>query len=155
LIEGTIKENVLLGHHGEQRFLRHNLFINWEEAGKAARKTIDEYGVYTPGENFLIKRLSGGNIQKVIIGRAFVSPISLLVTHNPTVGLDISSVEFIFRKLVEIRGQGDAILWVNEDLDELMMLSDRIAVIHRGQIKGIFQRDQFDKYQIGLAMIGA
>jgi ABC-type uncharacterized transport system ATPase subunit len=155
LIEGTIKENVLLGHHGEQRFLRHNLFINWEEAGKAARKTIDEYGVYTPGEDFLIKRLSGGNIQKVIIGRAFVSPICLLVTHNPTVGLDISSVEFIFRKLVEIRGHGDAVLWVNEDLDELMMLSDRIAVLHRGELKGIFQRDQFDKYQIGLAMIGA
>jgi len=64
-------------------------------------------------------------------------------------------VEFIFRKLVEIRGHGDAVLWVNEDLDELMMLSDRIAVLHRGELKGIFQRDQFDKYQIGLAMIGA
>ncbi|HWU36637.1 MAG TPA: heme ABC transporter ATP-binding protein, partial [Candidatus Acidoferrum sp.] len=89
------------------------------------------------------------------IGRAFVSPIGLLITHNPTVGLDISSVEFIFQKLVEIRNQGEAVLWVNEDLDELMMLSDRIAVIHRGELRGVFQRNQFDKYQIGLAMIGA
>ena len=155
LIEGSIKENVLLGHHGEKRFLRHNLFTNWDEAGKAARKTIDDYAIYTPDEDFLIKRLSGGNIQKVIIGRAFVSPICLLITHNPTVGLDISSVEFIFQKLVEIRNQGEAVLWVNEDLDELMMLSDRIAVIHRGELRGIFQRNQFNKYQIGLAMIGA
>jgi len=155
LTEGSIKENVLLGHQGEKRFLRHDLFVNWEEAGKAARKTITEYGIYTPSEDFLIKRLSGGNIQKVIIGRAFVSQICLLITHNPTVGLDISSVEFIFRKLVEIRNQGDAVLWINEDLDELMMLSDRIAVIHRGELRGIFPRNQFDKYQIGLAMIGA
>ena len=155
LTEGTIKENVILGHHGEKRFLRHNLFINWEEAAKATRKTIDEYRVYTPGEDFLIKRLSGGNIQKVIIGRAFVGPICLLVTHNPTIGLDISSAEFIFQKLVEVRNHGDAVLWVNDDLDELMMLSDRIAVMHKGELKGIFLRDQFDKYQIGLAMIGA
>jgi general nucleoside transport system ATP-binding protein len=155
LTEGSIKENVLLGHHGEKRFLRRNLFTNWEEAGQAARKTIEDYAVYTPNEDFLIKKLSGGNIQKVIIGRAFVSPICLLITHNPTVGLDISSVEFIFQKLVEIRNQGEAVLWVNEDLDELMMLSDRIAVIHRGELRGIFERNQFDKYQIGLAMIGA
>jgi simple sugar transport system ATP-binding protein len=77
------------------------------------------------------------------------------VTHNPTYGLDISSVEFIFQKLVETRNNGGAVLWVNEDLDELMIISDRIAVLRKGELKGIFNRNEFDKYKIGLLMIGA
>jgi ABC-type uncharacterized transport system ATPase subunit len=155
LTEGSVKENILLGHQTEPRFVRHHWFVNWEEAGLAARKTIEEYSIYTPDEHALVRRLSGGNIQKVIIGRAFVSPLSLLVTHNPTVGLDIASVEFVLRKLLEIRQSGGAVLWVNEDLDELMMLSDRILVLHRGRAQRVFSRSEFDKFQIGLAMIGA
>jgi simple sugar transport system ATP-binding protein len=155
LIEGSVKENVLLGHHHEKRFVKNRLFVDWKEVSTAAKKTIEDYNIYTPSADLSIKRLSGGNIQKVIIGRAFVSEISLLVTHNPTVGLDISSVEFIFNKLVEIRDNCAAVLWVNEDLDELMILSDRIGVLHNGRLEGIFSRHEFDKYKIGLLMIGA
>ena len=115
---------------------------------------IKNYNVITPTEELAIRRLSGGNIQKVIIGRAFISPINLLVTHNPTSGLDISTVEFIFKKLVETRNSGSAVLWINEDLDELIIISDRIAVLHKGELKGIFEREEFDKYKIGLLMIG-
>jgi len=154
LPDGSIKENVLLGHHAEERFLKRNVFIDWEEVRNVSERVVKDYNVFTPNVEIAIRKLSGGNIQKVIIGRAFVNPIDFLVTHNPTSGLDISTVEFIFEKLVEIRSKGGAILWINEDLDELMILSDRIGVIHKGELKGIFNRDEFDKYKIGLLMIG-
>ncbi len=154
LNEGSIKENVLLGHHQEPRFLKKKLFIDWKEATAAAVDVINEFNVATPDEELSIRRLSGGNIQKAIIGRAFVSPLKLLITHNPTSGLDISTVEFIFKKLVELRNSGSSVLFVNEDLDELMIVSDRIAVLHDGELKGIFKRSEYDKYKIGLMMIG-
>ncbi len=154
LNEGSIKENVLLGHQEEERFLKKKLFIDWNETALAARDVIKEFNVDTPDEELSMRRLSGGNIQKAIIGRAFVSPLKLLVTHNPTSGLDISTVEFIFKKLVELRNSGSSVLFVNEDLDELMIVSDRIAVLHDGKLKGIFKRSEYDKYKIGLMMIG-
>lgn len=154
LPEGSIKENVLLGHHSEKRFLKNRIFIDWNETRNTAQKIIKDYNVDTPNEEIAIRRLSGGNIEKIIIGRAFVNPITFLVTHNPTSGLDFSAVEFIFKKLVETRNAGAAILWINEDLDELMIISDRIAVLHQGKIRGIVKRDEFDKYKIGLLMIG-
>ncbi|MDA3938551.1 MAG: ABC transporter ATP-binding protein [Spirochaetia bacterium] len=154
LNEGSIKENILLGHHQEDRFLKKKIFIDWKEAASAARDVIKEFNVATPDEDLSIRRLSGGNIQKAILGRAFVSPLKLLVTHNPTSGLDISTVEFIFNKLVELRNKGGAVLFVNEDLDELMIVCDRIAVLHDGELKGIFKRSEFDKFKIGLLMIG-
>ncbi|NMA92565.1 MAG: ABC transporter ATP-binding protein [Firmicutes bacterium] len=154
LPDGSIRENILLGHHAEKQFSSKNLFIDWARVKKASDKIIKEYEVKAPNDELEIRRLSGGNIQRVIIGRAFLNPIKLLVTHNPTSGLDIASVEFIFNKLVELRSSGSAILWVNEDLDELMILCDRIGVLFNGELTGIFSRAEFDKYQIGLLMIG-
>ncbi|MCD6121794.1 MAG: ABC transporter ATP-binding protein [Spirochaetales bacterium] len=154
LPEGSITENIVLGHQTEERFLKRGVFINWDQVREAAKKTIKDYNIYTPGEDLAVRRLSGGNIQKAIIGRAYVSPVKALITHNPTSGLDISTVEFIFEKLVETRSKGGAVLWINEDLDELMILSDRIAVLHRGELRKIFLRNEFDKYKIGLLMIG-
>lgn len=154
LPEASLIDNVLLGHHNEKQFLKYGMLIDRNQALKATKKIVEEFSVATPNENIAIRRLSGGNIQKVIIGRAFVSPINFLVTHNPTSGLDISTVEFIFEKLLWMRSNVGAILWINEDLDELMLLSDRIAVLHEGEIKAILNRNEFDKYQIGLLMVG-
>jgi ABC-type uncharacterized transport system ATPase subunit len=155
LTEGNVRENLLLGHQNEKRFLKKRLFLDWKEVDHAAKKAIVDYNIATPSVDFPIKRLSGGNIQKVILGRALLGTIKFLVTHNPTVGLDVSSVKFIFQKLIDIRSSCGAVLWINEDLDELMLLSDRIAVLHRGELAGIFRRGEFDKYAIGLMMIGA
>lgn len=154
LPDGNLKENILLGHHSEDRFLSKKLFVKWDDAKNITLDIIKKFNVYAPNEDIVIRRLSGGNIQKVIMGRAFVNPIKILVTHNPTSGLDVSTVEFIFKKLVETRNNGSGILWIGEDLDELMILSDRIIVLYKGQIKGIFNRKDFDKYKIGLLMIG-
>jgi len=82
----------------EKRFLKNSVFIDWNEVKEVTKKIIQEYNVAAQNEDISIRRLSGGNIQKVIIGRAFVSPINLLVTHNPTSGLDKATVEFIFNK---------------------------------------------------------
>ncbi|HCM28681.1 MAG: hypothetical protein A2Z99_14485 [Treponema sp. GWB1_62_6] len=154
LPEASIMENLLLGHHAEGRFLGPLSTVNWRAARESAVQTVAEFSVATPDENLAIRRLSGGNIQKVIMGRAFVSDAKVLVTHNPTSGVDISTVEFIFNKLVKVRDSGGAVLWVHEDLDELMLLCDRIATLHEGRITGIFERADFDKLRLGLAMIG-
>jgi len=154
LSDASIVENVLLGHHGEKRFLKGGVFVDWREVRDSAQKTITDYSVATPDSNLAIRRLSGGNIQKVIMGRAFVSDVKVLVTHNPTSGVDIATVEFIFNRLAAVRESGGAVLWVHEDLDELMLLCDRIATLNDGRITGIFERKDFDKYSIGLAMIG-
>ncbi len=154
LPEASIRENVLLGHQRRPRFLVRGLFVDWAEASRAASGVIEEYSVSTPDDRLAMRRLSGGNIQKTIIGRAFVSPVRALVTHNPTSGLDLATVDFIFRKLVAIRGEGCAVLWINEDLDELLVLCDRIAVLHRGRIVDLLERGEFSRQRIGLGMIG-
>lgn len=154
LNDGSIAFNMLLGHHAEQRFVRHGI-IDWPAVRTAASQQVAEFNVATPSIDLAIRRLSGGNVQKTILARAFLGDVRLLVTHNPTSGLDIATVEAIFRQLEARRMAGTAVLWVNEDLDELMILSDRIAVLHNGRIAAVFGREDFDKYRIGLAMLGA
>lgn len=149
----SIRENVLLGHHRESRFQKYGI-IHWPLVRKEAQRIIREFNVSAPGEEAAIERLSGGNIRRVIMGRAFMNPISLLVTHNPTLGLDVSSVRFIFERLLALKRQGSAVLYINEDLDELMLVSDRIGVLHEGRLVGILPRKDFDKYVIGSLMIG-
>ena len=154
LPEGSITENILLGHHLEKRFLKYNLFIDWREARKAARQVIQDFNVTAPNEETEIIHLSGGNIQRVVIGRALLSPIKLLIMHNPTAGLDIASVEFIFKQMIIARSRGSAVVFINEDLDELMLVSDRIGVLYQGELQGVFTREDYDKYHIGMLMIG-
>jgi general nucleoside transport system ATP-binding protein len=154
LPEASLKENILLGHHTEDDFLQRNIFINWKKARESARKVISDYDVKAPDERTEIRRLSGGNIQRVIIGRGLINEVDLFITHNPSSGLDIASVEFIFNKLLEIRQSDRAVIWINEDLDELMLLSDRIGILYNGELRAIVPRDKFDKYELGLLMIG-
>ncbi len=153
LNDGSIAFNMLLGHHRDKRYVRRG-FVDWPAVRAAAQRQVAMFNVATPSIDLAIRRLSGGNIQKSILARAFLDEVRLLVTHNPTSGLDIATVEAIFRQLEERRRSGTAILWINEDLDELMSMSDRIAVLYKGRINGVFERDTFDKYTIGLAMLG-
>ena len=150
---GDIKDNVLLGHQREKRFQKTGL-ISWDKVKKQTKEVINEFKVKTPSEKQQIGKLSGGNIQRVIIGRALINELDLLVTHSPTAGLDMASVEFVFQRLVELRSKGAAVLYINEDLDELMQVSDRIGVIHEGELVDIFEQSEFDKYEIGSKMIG-
>lgn len=150
---GDIKDNILLGHQREQRF-KSNGLINWDKVKNQAKEIINEFKVKTPDEKQQINKLSGGNIQRVIIGRALMNELDLLVTHSPTAGLDITSVKFVFNKLLELRSKGTAVLYINEDLDELIQVCDRIGVIREGKLVKIFKQTDFNKRVIGAKMIG-
>ncbi|TVR05494.1 MAG: ATP-binding cassette domain-containing protein [Spirochaetaceae bacterium] len=154
LNEGSIVENMLLGHHRDSRFTRWGHFVDWPRLRLDTEASVSAFNVATPDIDVAIRRLSGGNVQKTILARAFLRDPRLLIVHNPTSGLDISTVEFIFSRLEGSRQAGMAIVWVNEDLDELMMLSDRIVVLNKGRIHGTFVRGEFDKLAIGASMLG-
>jgi ABC-type uncharacterized transport system ATPase subunit len=117
-----------------------------------ARELIAEYDIRTPNEDVLTGTLSGGNQQKVIVAREFSRELRLLVLDQPTRGLDVGSVEFIHRQAIAKRDAGTAILLVSAELDEVLELSDRIAVMYRGRIAGTFDARSANKNEVGLLM---
>ena len=119
-----------------------------------AEKRTREFDVRTPSVLTPVSSLSGGNQQKVIVAREFSRPIRLLIASQPTRGLDVGSVEYIHRRIIEKRDEGCAVLLVSPELDEVMGLSDRIAVMYEGKIMDILPADQATKEEIGLLMAG-
>jgi simple sugar transport system ATP-binding protein len=110
--------------------------------------------VKTPSRDTLAKDLSGGNIQKVVLARELSRHPRAIVAAQPTRGLDIGATEYVRGRLLEQRQAGAAILLISEDLDEILALSDRIAVIYEGQIMDIVRREDATPKQIGLLMAG-
>ncbi|RME44939.1 MAG: ABC transporter ATP-binding protein [Chloroflexi bacterium] len=149
----TVAQNLILGAHRHEPYSRGG-FLDWKAIFRAARQLIVEYDIKTTGPGETAANLSGGNIQRVMLARAFSRPVKFLVAHNPTRGLDIRSMEFVYSKLVERKKQGMATLLLSEDLDELLLLCDRIATIYRGEIVGLLDRHEFDTYEIGRMMSG-
>jgi len=119
-----------------------------------AVQLIDQFDIRTPGPLTTVGALSGGNQQKVIIARELSRPILFLVASQPTRGLDVGSIEYIHKRLVEKRDAGCAVLLVSPELDEIMELSDRIAVMYRGKIIAIVPAEETTKEAIGLLMAG-
>ena len=120
-----------------------------------SEKLIQSFDVRTPSPHVPAGNLSGGNQQKVIVARELSRPIRLLVANQPTRGLDVGSIEYIHKQIVENRDQGVAVLLVSAELDEIMSLSDRIAVMYHGQIVATLDADQATKAELGLLMAGA
>jgi simple sugar transport system ATP-binding protein len=119
-----------------------------------AEKLINQFDVRTPSALVAASTLSGGNQQKVIVGREFSRPIQLLIASQPTRGLDVGSIEYIHNRIIEKRDDGVAVLLVSSELDEILALSDRIAVIYRGQIMEIVEAGKTNKEYLGLLMAG-
>jgi simple sugar transport system ATP-binding protein len=119
-----------------------------------SKRLIDQFDIRPANPQESLGALSGGNQQKVIISRELSRPICLLVANQPTRGLDVASMSFVHQKIIDIRDRGVAVLLVSVELDEIMALSDRIAVMFGGQIISIFAADQFSKTQLGLMMTG-
>lgn len=120
-----------------------------------ARKLIQAFDVRTPSPYLAASKLSGGNQQKVIVARELSRPVHLLIANQPTRGLDVGSIEYIHHQIVDMRDQGVAVLLVSAELDEIMALADRIAVIYRGQIVAIVEAGQVTRAELGLLMAGA
>jgi simple sugar transport system ATP-binding protein len=125
-----------------------------EQIEKAARERVDLFDVRTPSMFVPVSNLSGGNQQKVIVAREFSRPIRLLIASQPTRGLDVGSIEYIHSRIVEKRDEGCAVLLVSPELDEVISLSDRIAVMYKGQIMAILPAEEATKEQLGLLMAG-
>jgi len=119
-----------------------------------AEKLVEQYDVRTPNIYVHASTLSGGNQQKVIVAREFSRPIELLIASQPTRGLDVGSIEYIHEQIIKKRDEGTGVLLVSSELDEILALSDRIAVMYRGQIMAIVDAASATKEQLGLMMAG-
>jgi ABC-type uncharacterized transport system ATPase subunit len=149
----SVTDNLLLGTQRSPAFRRAGL-IDWRRVREHSRSTIERYAIRTPGPDAPAANLSGGNIQRLVLARAFEREPSVLVLQNPTRGLDIRSTRFVYDRVEEARDRGCAVVLISEDLDELSLLADRIVVLYSGQVVGGCPRGDFDAYALGRLMAG-
>ena len=149
----SIAENMILGTEWDSPY-RKGLVLNKKEIRKFAQEGLDAYEIAASSIDHHTGSLSGGNLQKVILAREIGSKPSLLIANQPCRGLDVGVIEYVHNQLLELRSQGVGILLFSEDLDEILTLSDRIAVIFKGEILGIFDSAEADLEKIGLLMAG-
>jgi ABC-type uncharacterized transport system ATPase subunit len=149
----TVAENMVLREHQNRPYSRYG-FLNLGEIARNSAELIKKYQVKTPSRETLAKNLSGGNIQKVVIARELSRNPRVIIAAQPTRGLDIGATEYVRQQLIEQRKTGVAILLISEDLDEILALSDRIAVIYEGQIMDIVPREEATPEKLGLLMAG-
>ncbi|MFN0317499.1 MAG: ABC transporter ATP-binding protein, partial [Burkholderiales bacterium] len=150
----SVWENAILERYGEKRFSRAGM-ISRPAAHAHAQSLVGHYDVRISHIDAPMRSLSGGNIQKLLLGRVLSEKPRLLVVNQPTWGLDIGAVAFIHAQLLEARKEGAAIVLISEDLDEIFALADRIAVMHAGRLSEARLTAQWTMSGIGLAMAGA
>lgn len=153
VLEYTLAENMILGLHNKKPFSK-NKMMNYEAINAHGKKLIKEFDIRTPNEQVLAKSLSGGNQQKTIIAREFYKNPKLLIAAQPTRGLDVGAIEFVHKRLIEQRNNNKAVLLVSMELDEVMSLADRIAVIYDGRIIGIVDAEDATEKELGIMMAG-
>lgn len=150
----SITENTILKNYG-QAPIGNGWTINFTTARDYAKGLKEKYDIMAPNVETPARKLSGGNLQKVILAREISAKPKLMVAVQPTRGLDVGAIETIQNLLLEQREAGAAILLISEELEELLALSDRLAVIFGGKIMGVVPTDQADIQQIGLMMTGS
>jgi ABC-type uncharacterized transport system ATPase subunit len=128
--------------------------INYPVVEQKAEELVKTFDIRTPSTMTKAGSLSGGNQQKVIVARELSRTVKLLIASQPTRGLDVGSIEFIHHRIVEARDAGAAVLLISAELDEIMSLSDRIAVMYKGRILDILDAHQATREQLGLLMAG-
>ncbi len=149
----SVRENLVLDLYKRGDFSK-GLALNLDAMAKNARRRIDEFDIRTEDMNTPVSALSGGNQQKVVVAREFSRDLKALVASQPTRGVDVGSIEFIHKRIVEERDRGTAVVIVSTELDEIFALSDRIAVMYDGRIVGTVTPD-IPREEIGLMMAGA
>ncbi len=149
----SVADNLVLNSYYREPFskgavLRHDVIL------QMAEKEIQDFDIRTPSARTHAGSLSGGNQQKVIVARELSRPVKLIIASQPTRGLDVGSIEYIHKRLIESRDAGVAVLLVSPELDEIMQLSDRIAVMFRGAIVDILDAKSANRREVGLLMAG-
>ncbi len=148
-----VEDNLVLNTYYLPPFAQ-GIQMNERSVFATAEELVEHFDIRTPSVQTLASSLSGGNQQKIIVAREFSRPIKLLIASQPTRGLDVGSIEYIHRQLIDKRDQGVAVFLVSPELDEVMSLSDRIAVMYRGKIMDIVPADKVTREQLGLMMAG-
>ncbi|MFL2813002.1 MAG: ABC transporter ATP-binding protein [Paracoccaceae bacterium] len=148
----SLTENIILNTYYEEKF-SNNIALNWTNAKKEAKKIIEKFDVRTNSEDISADKLSGGNQQKLLIGREMSGSINLLIASQPTRGVDVGSIEYIHNQIVVARNKGIGVLLNSTELDEIIALSDRIIVFYEGKVIAEFPSNT-DPNIIGLAMAG-
>ncbi|WP_097677512.1 ABC transporter ATP-binding protein [Anaerosalibacter sp. Marseille-P3206] len=153
VLDFTIGENFILENYHKAPFSK-NGRLQHPQISKNAKELIEKFDVRPQDENQYAKALSGGNQQKVIIAREVSNDPDVLIAAQPTRGLDVGAIEFVHKSLVEQRDRGKAVLLISFELDEIMNLSDRIAVIYDGKIVSILDAKEADEKTLGYLMAG-
>ena len=147
----SITDNMMLKTYADKR----GVFVDRKEARARANALIEKLSIVTPSSETPVRRLSGGNVQKVLVGREIESAPNVIVTAYPVRGLDINSAYVIYDILNEQKEKGTGILFVGEDLDVMLALCDKIMVLCHGKVMGIVHAEKTDKEQLGLMMTGS
>jgi simple sugar transport system ATP-binding protein len=150
--EMTVWENLIAEKVRTQA--KRGIFINQSEARQEAKQLIEQYDIRCEGPNAETRLLSGGNIQKLILARNFSNNPHFIIANQPIRGLDEGAISFVQEKLLDARQSGAGIVLISEDLDELFQVSDRIAVMFDGQLRGPYPVAQLDVQKVGLMMSG-
>jgi simple sugar transport system ATP-binding protein len=148
----SVAENLVLNMWDAEPFA-HGARLQFGRIAEHASQLVADYDIRTPSIHTAASALSGGNQQKVVVAREFDRPIDLLVAAQPTRGVDVGAIEYIHRRIIEKRDDGAAVLIVSSELDEVLALADRVAVMFRGGLSGPFDTP-IDKERVGLMMAG-
>jgi simple sugar transport system ATP-binding protein len=151
--EFTVSENLILREHHKTPVSRAG-FLNLPAIAQRSSDLIEDFNVKTPSQDTPVKNLSGGNIQKLVLARELSRKPRVVIAAQPTRGLDIAATEYVHYRLIAQRKEGAAMLLISEDLDEILALSDRIAVIYEGKIMGVVPRERATPKELGLMMAG-
>ena len=149
----SVAENSVLNRYHRKPFSSRGI-MRREVIYEHAQSVVEEFDVRTPSVAVAVSSLSGGNKQKLIVGREFSENIKLLVAAQPTRGIDIGAIEFIHRRIVEQRDKGAAVLLVSAELDEILGLADRVAVLYDGKLMGVLDANVANRERVGLLMAG-
>lgn len=153
VLDFTVAENMVLRTYYQVPFSEKSI-LDWDVIKTEARSLIKQYDVRTPDEDTPTSSLSGGNQQKVIVARELSRQPDFIVAAQPTRGLDIGAIEFVHEQLIMARDDGKAVLLFSLELDEILALSDRIAVMYEGEIVSVVDRKEATEEKLGLMMAG-
>ncbi len=134
---------------------RKGMLVDRPAARAAAQSVIEDFDVRTSSPDLSVRALSGGNQQKVVVGRALLDEPGILLAYQPTRGIDVGAAALVQSRIIQARNNGAAVVLISFELDELLALSDRVLVMYRGRVAAAFERAQFDRGRIGEIMAGA
>ena len=154
ILDFTAWENMALGYHNDPAYQKNALFMDNAALIADTEKKMATFDVRPPTPSLLAKSFSGGNQQKIVVAREMERNPALLLIGQPTRGVDIGAIEFIHKQIVALRDAGTAVLLVSVELDEIMSLSDRIAVMFDGKLMGFRDPETTNERELGLLMAG-